>query len=167
MTSLSWVDQWLSVDVEFRSTELVDPNHNGQLALDDPIVDLLCWSFHVVLDPSEDVGFGGIAKEDDGLFITLSGLAELIHHTIKVFLVGSEGTEAILSDLALAIEVPQSIPVFVDIFDILTVELRRRRLAVGHCVELLLDVTKFLIMPSLHLVSVVLRLGTVAECHTS
>ena len=82
MTSLSWVDQWLSVDVEFRSTELVDPNHNGQLALDDTVVDALCWALDIVLDPAKDVGRGSIAKENDGLFVTLSGLAELVDHTV-------------------------------------------------------------------------------------
>ena len=82
MTSLRRVNQWLSVDVQLGRTELVDPNHNGQLALDDTVVDALCWALDIVLDPAKDVGRGSIAKENDGLFVTLSGLAELVDHTV-------------------------------------------------------------------------------------
>ena len=81
-TSLRWVNQWLPADVEFGRTELVDPNHNGQLALDDTVVDTLCRSLHVVLDPTKDVLGGGVAKENNGLFVTLSGLAELVDLTV-------------------------------------------------------------------------------------
>ena len=121
-TSLRWVNQWLPADVEFGRTELVDPNHNGQLALDDTVVDTLCRSLDVVLDPAKDVGSGSIPKEDDGLFITLPWLAELFNHTVEVLLVGAKGTETIVTNLALTVEVPQIIPVFVDVVDIFTIE---------------------------------------------
>ena len=76
------MNKWLSIDIQLGRAELVDPNHNSQLALDDTVVDALCWSFDVVFDPAEDVLRGSIAKEDDCLFVTLSGLAERIHHTV-------------------------------------------------------------------------------------
>ena len=87
LPGLRWMNKLLTVDIEFGRVVLIIPNDNGGLAIHNLIVDTLAQSFDIVLDPTRDVGFCGIAKQGDSCVVTISRPTKTVYLTIQVLLV--------------------------------------------------------------------------------